>query len=50
VYLVDGHLEIYTEPTEAGYRERRILAAADEVTVVLDARELGRFPVSALLP
>jgi Uma2 family endonuclease len=50
VNLVDRQLEIYTDPTEAGYRQRRVLTAAEEVTVVLDGRELGRFPVSAVLP
>jgi Uma2 family endonuclease len=50
VNLVDRQLEIYTEPTEAGYRERRVLSAAEEVAIVLDGREVGRFPVAALLP
>jgi Uma2 family endonuclease len=50
VNLVDCQLEIYTDPAETGYRQRRVLTAAEEVTVTLDGRELGRFPVSAILP
>jgi Uma2 family endonuclease len=50
VNLVDRQLEIHTDPAEAGYRERRVLSAADEVTAVVDGRELGRFSVAAILP
>jgi Uma2 family endonuclease len=50
VNLVDRQLEIYTDPTEAGYRERRVLTAAEEVTVAVDGHELGRFFISDVLP
>jgi Uma2 family endonuclease len=50
VNLVDCQLEIYTDPAEAGYRQRRVVTAAEEVTVVVDGRELGRFSISDILP
>jgi Uma2 family endonuclease len=49
VNLVDKQLEIHTGPAEAGYRERRVLTAAEEVTLALDGQELGRFSVSDIL-
>jgi Uma2 family endonuclease len=50
VNLVDRQLEIYTSPTPTGYRNRRVLAPSEYVSVVIGRREIGRIAVSAILP
>jgi Uma2 family endonuclease len=48
--LVDSQIEVYTEPTLTGYRDRRILAANEQVAVMIDGEEVGRITVSVILP
>jgi hypothetical protein len=52
--LVDRQLEVMTAPSGAGedaaYGQRAVLAAGDEVTLVLDADEVARIRVADLLP
>lgn len=47
-------LEVHTEPTGEGeaavYSRTQILGPDDEVTLVLDGREFGRFAVKEILP
>jgi Uma2 family endonuclease len=47
-------LEVHTEPTGEGeaaiYTRTQILGPDDEVALVLDGREIGRFPVKEILP
>jgi Uma2 family endonuclease len=54
VNLIDRVVEVYTEPSGPGeqpdYRKNEAYAAADDVPVVLDGREVGRIAVRDLLP
>ena len=50
VNLVDRQLEIYTSPAPTGYRERRLLRPDEQVAVMIDGEETGRFAVAAILP
>ena len=50
VNLIDRWLEIYTGPTSAGYRDRRVMAAGDEAPLIFGEKELARIPVTAILP
>jgi Uma2 family endonuclease len=50
VNLVDRQLEIHTGPTPAGYRNRRILAPSEQVSVKIGRKEVGRIAVSTILP
>ena len=51
VNLVDGIVEVYSDPNPAGgYRSRRELGSGDRVPVVLDGREIGQVDVADLLP
>jgi Uma2 family endonuclease len=47
-------LEVHTEPTGEGedavYARTQILGPDDEVALILDGREFGRFPVREILP
>ncbi len=50
VNLVDHQLEVCTEPSPTGYRDRRILRPGEQVSLHLDGNEVGRIAVSAMLP
>jgi Uma2 family endonuclease len=51
VNLVDGLLEVYTDPNPAGgYRSRRDFRPGDRVPVVLGGTEIGQLDVADLLP
>ena len=54
VNLVDGQVEVHTEPTEPGdppdYAHREVLGPDAEVPVILDGREVGRIMVRDILP
>ncbi len=50
VNLIDRQLEIHTGPTSVGYQDRRVLAAGEEAPLMLEGKEVGRIPVSAILP
>jgi Uma2 family endonuclease len=50
VNLIDRQLEIHTSPTFMGYRERIVLTASDEAPLIIDGNEVGRIPVTAILP
>jgi Uma2 family endonuclease len=50
VNLVDGCLEVYSQPSGADYADRQVLRPGDNVPVVLDATEVGRIAVKDLLP
>ena len=47
-------LEVHTEPTGEGedavYTRTQLYGPDDEVPLVLDGREVGRFPVKEILP
>jgi len=50
VNLVDRQVEVYTEPAESGYGMEQIYKPGQDVPVVLDGTEVGRIPVSDILP
>jgi Uma2 family endonuclease len=50
VNLVDRQLEVYTGPSPAGYQSRQDLKPGQDVPVVVDGVEVGRIPVSDILP
>lgn len=54
VNIPRGRVEVYRDPTGPGesssYRERREYGPDDEVSVILDGREVGRVAVKEILP
>jgi Uma2 family endonuclease len=50
VNLVDGQLEVYSDPDSTGYRSRQDLGPEEQVALVIDRREVGRLTVADLLP
>ena len=50
VNLVDNQLEVYTNPGTNGYQASQILTPAEEVSVVIEGREVGRIKIAELLP
>ena len=50
VNLIDRQLEIHPVPLPIGYRDRRVLVAGEEAPLTLEGKEVGRIPVSAILP
>jgi Uma2 family endonuclease len=49
VNLIDHQLEIYTDPTPAGYRTTKVLDANQNVELILDGVEVGPIAVADLL-
>lgn len=43
-------LEVHTDPAPEGYRTLQTLGPDEEVSLVLDGREVARFPVRDILP
>jgi Uma2 family endonuclease len=50
VNLPNRQVEVYTQPTDDGYELRQDFAADQEVPVVIEGHEVGRIPVSDLVP
>jgi Uma2 family endonuclease len=50
VNQVDRQLEMYTDPTPAGYRDQQVLTPGEQVPVMIDGKEVGRITISAILP
>jgi Uma2 family endonuclease len=54
VNLIEGHIEVYTDPTgsadEPSYRERRDYGPTDELPFLIEGREIARIAVRDLLP
>ena len=50
VNVPESKLEVYSEPSPSGYRQRRECSVADIVPLVLDGREVATIPVRELLP
>jgi Uma2 family endonuclease len=50
VNLIDRQLEVYTDPTQDGYRTTRILDANQTVELILDGVEVATIAVASLLP
>jgi Uma2 family endonuclease len=50
VNLVDGQIEVYTGPGQAGYQSRQIFGPGQEISVVIDGNEIGCNAVVDVLP
>jgi Uma2 family endonuclease len=50
VNLIDRQVEVYTEPGNDGYQSRQDFARGQGVPVVIEGREVGRIPVSDIVP
>lgn len=50
VNLIERKIEVYSEPSELDYQRRQDIESDEEITVVIEGRELGRIAVSELLP
>jgi hypothetical protein len=50
VNLVDRRIEVYSNPSSAGYASRTDFVVGDYVLVVLDGVEISRIAVESILP
>jgi Uma2 family endonuclease len=50
INLVDRRVEVYTDPTPAGYNSCQFFSAGEEVPVVVAGTVVGRIAVSDILP
>ena len=50
VNLVDRQVEVYSNPAPIGYHSSQVFTPGQEVPVVIDGFEVGRIPVSDILP
>jgi Uma2 family endonuclease len=50
VNLIDGVVEVYTQPRKGSYRKRTDYTASDTIPVVLAKKTVGRIPVKEFLP
>jgi Uma2 family endonuclease len=50
INLVDNQLEVFTDPAGSDYATSAVLRPDEKVAMVLDGVEVGRIPVSDLLP
>lgn len=50
VNLVDGQVEVYSDPGPSGYRSHEVLAPGHSLSVVVDGVEIGEIAVADILP
>jgi Uma2 family endonuclease len=50
INLVDGQVEVYSNPGPAGYQSLDLLAPGHVLTVIIDGVEVGQIPVADILP
>jgi Uma2 family endonuclease len=50
VNLVDGQVEVYSNPGPSGYQTQEVLAPGHVLHVKLDGVEIGEIPVADILP
>jgi len=50
VNLVDRQVEVYTQPSNDGYQSRQDFTSGQDVPVTIEGREVGRIPVSDIVP
>ena len=50
VNLVDGQVEVYSNPGPAGYQTLDVLAPGHVLAVIIDGVEVGEIPVADILP
>jgi Uma2 family endonuclease len=50
VNLVDGCVEVYTQPERSDYAQRHAFQPGDSIPVILDGKEIGQVAADDLLP
>jgi Uma2 family endonuclease len=50
INLIDGHVEVYSNPVPAGYAAMEVLMPGHVLPVVIDGIEVGHIPVADILP
>ena len=50
VNLIDGQVEVYSNPGPSGYQTHEVLAPGHVLRVVVDGVEIGEIPVADILP
>ena len=50
INLVDGQVEVHSNPGPSGYQSLEVLAPGHVLTVIIDCVEVGEIPVANLLP
>lgn len=50
VNLVDGQVEVYSDPSPTGYQSHEVLAPGHVLHVMVDGVEIGEIPVADILP
>ena len=50
VNVIDGQVEVYSDPGPAGYQSHEVLAPGHVLRVVVDGVEVGEIPVADILP
>jgi len=50
VNLVDGQVEVYSDPGPAGYQSSQVMRPGQDIPVVVDGIEVGRIAATDLLP
>jgi Uma2 family endonuclease len=50
INLIDRQVEVYTTPLPDGYQSRQDYTPGQDVPVVINGNEVGRIPVTELLP
>ena len=50
VNLVNGQVEVYSDPGPSGYQSHEVLAPGHVLSVVIDDVEIGEIPVADILP
>ena len=50
INLVEGQVEVYSDPSPAGYQSRQVFQPGQDVPVVIDGNEVGKIPVADILP
>jgi Uma2 family endonuclease len=48
--LIDGQVEVYSNPSPSGYRSMDVLMPGHVIPVVIDGVEVGQIPVADVLP
>lgn len=48
--LIDGQVEVYSDPGPTGYATHEVLAPGHVLSVVLDGVEVGEIAVGDILP
>jgi hypothetical protein len=50
INLAESKIEVYSDPSPTGYRQRNDYRSDESVPLVLEGREVAKIPVADLLP